>query len=125
MQRPTPFNPVIASSIFRICFLSIKISAFCFCFRSSESVLTETLYPPLFTSVPARGTMARKGGDFVDREKLAHNIATAFAASENAKMSFEESQSKIEQFLEDYCAAYGFVMSRNESFIQELIQRGE
>lgn len=82
-------------------------------------------YAPLFTSILACGTMARKGGDFVDREKLAHNIAVAFAASENAKMSFEESQSKIEQFLEDYCAAYGFVMSRNESFIQELIQRGE
>lgn len=82
-------------------------------------------HAPLFTFVPACDTMARKGGDFVDREKLAHNVATAFAASENAKMSFEESQSKIEQFLEDYCAAYGFVMSRNESFIQELIQRGE
>ena len=52
-------------------------------------------------------------------------LITSFSASENAKMSFEESQSKIEQFLEDYCAAYGFVMSRNESFIQELIQRGE
>lgn len=61
----------------------------------------------------------------MDKTKLAHDVASIFANSELGKYEFEEPQSKIEQILEDYCAAYGFVMSRDEQFIQSLIRRGE
>lgn len=61
----------------------------------------------------------------MDRENMAHDLALAFAVSEISGKEFEEPQSKIEQLLEDYCAAYGFVSSRNDAYIKELIRRGE
>lgn len=61
----------------------------------------------------------------MDKSKMARDIAKIFAASEISGKVFEEPQSKIEQITEDYFAAYGFVMSRDDQFIQELIQRGE
>lgn len=59
------------------------------------------------------------------KEKIARDVAKIFAKSEICKYELEDPQSKIEQILEDYCAAYGFVMSRDDQFIQELIHRGE
>ena len=56
---------------------------------------------------------------------MAHNIASAFASSETAKECFAAPQEKLERFVEEYCTAYGFVMSRDESFLQELIHRAE
>lgn len=61
----------------------------------------------------------------MNNEKIARDVAKIFANSELGKSKFEDPQSKMEQILEDYCAAYGFVMSRDEQFIQELIHRGE
>lgn len=61
----------------------------------------------------------------MDKTKLAHDVASIFANSELGKYDFEDPQSKIGRILDDYCAAYGFVMSMDEQFIQSLIHRGE
>lgn len=61
----------------------------------------------------------------MNQETMAHNIATAYASSETAKEVFNSPQEKLERFVEEYCVAYGFVMSRNPDWLEELIRRGE
>ncbi len=43
----------------------------------------------------------------MDNEKIARDVAKIFANSELGKSKFEDPQSKMEQILEDYCAALG------------------
>ena len=61
----------------------------------------------------------------MNKEQMAHNIAMVYAKSELDKECPETAQSKIMRIMEDYCAAYGFVMNQNDQCVQELIHRGE
>lgn len=61
----------------------------------------------------------------MNQESMAHNIATAFASSENGKIKLESPQEKLTRFVEDYCTAYGYVMNLSEDFLKEQIHRGE
>ena len=67
----------------------------------------------------------RKGGDPMNKEQMAHNIAMVYAKSELDKECPETAQSKIMRIMEDYCAAYGFVMSQDDQYVQALTRRGE
>ena len=60
----------------------------------------------------------------MDREKMAQDLALAFAVSRQ-EIDKEEQQNQLAKMLEDYCAAYGFFSSRSNEYIQELIRRGE
>lgn len=60
----------------------------------------------------------------MDRQKMAHDLATAFAVSQQV-VDVKEPQKQLEKMLEDYCFAYGFFNNATDEFIQELIRRGE
>lgn len=60
----------------------------------------------------------------MDREKMTHDLAVAFAVSQQ-KVNIETPQTQLEKMFEDYCAAYGFFSSRSDECIKELTHRGE
>ena len=60
----------------------------------------------------------------MDREKMAHELAVAFAVSQQ-NVKFDKPQVQLQKMLEDYCAAYGFFQKHSEEYITELTRRGE
>ncbi len=60
----------------------------------------------------------------MDREKMAHGLALAFAVSQQ-EIDKKEPQNQLTKMLEDYCSAYGFFSSRTDEYIRELVHRGE
>lgn len=61
----------------------------------------------------------------IDRERMAHNIAMTFAKLESENEDYERPESKFSRMFENYCMAYGYVMSQNSKTVQEFMDRGE
>lgn len=60
----------------------------------------------------------------MDREKMAQDLALAFAVSQQ-KVNSKKPQEQLQKMMEDYCAAYGFFSNKEDEFIKDLIRRGE
>lgn len=60
----------------------------------------------------------------IDKERMAHNIAMTFAKLQSEETDYTDRQSKFRYMLENYCAAYGYVMSQSHNRIDELISYG-
>lgn len=60
-----------------------------------------------------------------DMDKVAHDLALAYAESELGRKEFATPQEKLDFILEEYCAALGYFTSRNDEYIKALIHRGE
>lgn len=60
----------------------------------------------------------------MDREKMAHELALAFAKA-YLVADINSPEKQLNRLLENYCTAYGFFSSRTDERIKELIRRGE